>query len=459
MKESQQIEWKESWRDDYLRWICGFANAEGGVLVIGRDDKGRVVGIADASRLLEELPNKIRDLLGIVVEVNLCSEGGKEYLEVVTPAYPSPISYRGHYHQRSGSTLQELKGAALDRFLLRKQGRTWDGVPTPGVTVKDLSGAAVRRFRALAKSSGRIEPGTLRAPVADLIDKLRLREDTHLKRAVLLLFHEDPERFVSGAFVKIGFFRSESDLAYHDEVHGDLFAQVAATIDMLRTKYLKAAIRYEGLQRIEYFPVPDAALREALLNALVHRDYAVAAPVQIRVYEDRLAIWNPAVLPEGWGLDELLGEHASLPYNPNVANAFFRAGEIEAWGRGIQRIFQACRDAGTPKPRVRLAGHDLWLDFAFSPAYLQAVSTTGGRKPITEAGARASVKTSVKTSVKMVDAMLELLRRTPQMTLAEVAGKVGRTVRAVEMASAKLVKAGRLRFVGPQKGGHWEVLP
>ena len=459
MKESQKIEWKESWRDDYLRWICGFANAEGGVLVIGRDDKGRVVGIADASRLLEELPNKIRDLLGIVVEVNLCSEGGKEYLEVVTPAYPSPISYRGHYHQRSGSTLQELKGAALDRFLLRKQGRTWDGVPTPGVTVKDLSGAAVRRFRALAKSSGRIEPGTLRAPVADLIDKLRLREDTHLKRAVLLLFHEDPERFVSGAFVKIGFFRSESDLAYHDEVHGDLFAQVAATIDMLRTKYLKAAIRYEGLQRIEYFPVPDAALREALLNALVHRDYAVAAPVQIRVYEDRLAIWNPAVLPEGWGLDELLGEHASLPYNPNVANAFFRAGEIEAWGRGIQRIFQACRDAATPKPRVRFAGHDLWMEFNFASAYLQAVSTTGGRKPITEAGARASVKTSVKTSVKMVDAMLELLRRTPQMTLAEVAGKVGRTVRAVEMASAKLVKAGRLRFVGPQKGGHWEVLP
>ena len=119
MKESQKIEWKESWRDDYLRWICGFANAEGGVLVIGRDDKGRVVGIADASRLLEELPNKIRDLLGIVVEVNLCSEGGKEYLEVVTPAYPSPISYRGHYHQRSGRC--SLGKTLIDRTSLGHQ--------------------------------------------------------------------------------------------------------------------------------------------------------------------------------------------------------------------------------------------------------------------------------------------------------------------------------------------------
>ncbi|HEV7670216.1 MAG TPA: ATP-binding protein [Thermoanaerobaculia bacterium] len=285
----------------------------------------------------------------------------------------------------------------------------------------------------------------------DLIDKLRLREGAHLKRAALLLFHEDPERFVSGAFVKIGFFRTESDLAYHDEMHGDLFTQVASTIEVLRTKYLKAAIRYEGIQRIESFPVPDAALREALLNALIHRDYAVAAPVQIRVYEDRLSIWNPAVLPEGWSLNEFLHEHASLPYNPNVANAFFRAGEIEAWGRGIQGIFQACRDAGTPKPKIRLAGHDLWLDFAFASGYLQAVSP--------KSDGESARKTSVKTSVKTADTLLELLRRNPQMTLLEVAAEVGRTVRAIEMASAKLVKAGKLRFVGPQKGGRWEVLP
>lgn len=463
MKESQHVEWKESWRDDHLRWVCGFANAEGGVLVIGRNDKGRVVGIPDAARLLEELPNKIRDLLGIVVEVNLRGEEGREYLEVVTPAYSSPISYRGHYYQRSGSTVQELKGAALDRFLLRRQGRTWDGVPVPGVTIKDLSGAAIRRFRALARSSGRVDPGILREPLSGLIGKLRLREGARLKRAALLLFHRDPERFVSGAFVKIGFFRAESDLAYHDEVHGDLFTQVAATIDLLRTKYLKAAIRYEGIQRIESFPVPDAALREALLNALVHRDYAVAAPVQIRVYEDRLAIWNPAVLPEGWRLNDLLREHASLPYNPNVANAFFRAGEIEAWGRGIQRIFQACRDAGTPKPRIRLTGHDLWLEFDFSRDYIRAVSPTGDGASVPEPARKRSGKTpekmSVKTPEKTPEKILSLLSRQPTLSLSEVATAIGRSSRTVERAVAKLAEAGRLKRIGPDKGGHWEVLP
>ncbi len=460
MKESQNTEWKASWRDDHLRWVCGFANAGGGALVIGRDDKGRLVGIADATRLLEELPNKIRDLLGIVVEVNLRSEGGVEYLEVVTPAYPSPISYRGHYYQRSGSTLQELKGAALDRFLLRRQGRTWDGVPAPGVTLKDLSGAAVRRFRMLAGNSGRVEPGTLRAPLVDLIDKLRLREGAQLKRAALLLFHDDPERFVSGAFVKIGFFRSESDLAYHDEVHGDLFNQIALTIDLLRTKYLKAAIRYEGIQRIESFPVPDAALREALLNALVHRDYAVAAPIQIRVYEDRLKIWNPAVLPEGWSLKTLLGEHASQPFNPLVANAFFRAGEIEIWGRGIHRILLSCREEGAPEPQWRLDHNELWLEFPFATDYLTAISVRAGQEPPPDQkwGEKWGKKwgnKSTATRLRIVQAM----RQNPRITTVELANQLGLTsTTGIDKHLKAMREAGCIRRVGPARGGHWEVV-
>ena len=132
MKESQHTEWKESWRDDYLRWVCGFANAEGGTLVIGRNDRGQAVGVANAARLLEEIPNKVRDVLGIMVDVNLLVEDGKELLEIRVEPYPSPISYKGEYHFRSGSTKQELKGAALSHFLLKKQGLHWDGAPLHG---------------------------------------------------------------------------------------------------------------------------------------------------------------------------------------------------------------------------------------------------------------------------------------------------------------------------------------
>ncbi len=371
--ESQHTEWKETWRDDYLRWVCGFANAQGGRLLLGVNDKGQVVGLPDAAKLLEDLPNKVRDLLGVVVDVNLYNETDLSYLEVVVQAYPNPISYRGHYYMRSGSTLQELKGAALDRFLLGRHGRTWDGVPLPQFSLADVSAPAMARFRQLAQRSGRLDAETLAESDANLLDKLRLKEGAYFKRATALLFAADPQRFVTGAFVKVGFFESETELLYHDEVVGDLFHQVKNTLDLLLTKYLKAVISYDGIVRVETFPVPLAALREALLNALVHRDYAVTAPVQIRVYEDRLRMWNPAVLPEGWTLGTLLAAHSSSPYNPAIANAFFRAGEIEAWGRGVERIFAACEAAGSPKPVLRYDPYDMWLEFPFAPADLKAL--------------------------------------------------------------------------------------
>ena len=133
MTENQHIEWKSSWKDEYLRWVSGFANADGGVLHIGRNDKGEVVGVSNAAKLMQDIPNKARDILGIVVAANLRTEGGREYVEIVVDPYPYPVSYKGEYHFRSGSTKQELKGAALDRFLLRKQGRHWDSVPVPHV--------------------------------------------------------------------------------------------------------------------------------------------------------------------------------------------------------------------------------------------------------------------------------------------------------------------------------------
>ena len=236
------------------------------------------MGLPNAARLLEEIPNKVRDILGIVVEVNLREEAGNEWLEIVVEPYPSPISYKGEYHYRSGSTKQELKGAALDRFLLRKLGRHWDGVPVPHVALSDLDAKALADFRKRAARSKRLSPDILAEPDAALVDKLHLTEGRYLKRAAVLLFHPDPERFVTGAFVKIGYFRTNADVDYHDEIHGCLFTQVSETLDRLLSKYLKAFISYEGVQRVETYPVPEAALREAVLNAIAHKDSPAARP-------------------------------------------------------------------------------------------------------------------------------------------------------------------------------------
>ena len=359
MSESQNIEWKETWRDEYLKWVCGFANAQGGVLEIGKNDRGEVVGVKNVLRLLEEIPNKAQALLGVVVDVNLKSEDGGEYLEIVVDSYPNPISYKGEFHYRSGSTKQVLRGAALSRFLLQKYGRTWDDVPLPGVGLKDLDGRVFDGFRQRGADSERLPQDILDESDEGVIERLQLREAGFLKRAAVLLFHPAPDRFVMEAYVKIGYFRG-AELLYQDVVEGDLFTQVDRTMDLLYTKYTKALISYDGVYRVETFPVPREAMREAVINAIIHRDYASPTTIQIRVYDDRITIWNAVQLPPEWSAGQLAGELSSKPYNPRIAYAFFPNRNDRSLGTGystdrgnVQRGWQSHTrvEAGTGRRR------------------------------------------------------------------------------------------------------------
>jgi ATP-dependent DNA helicase RecG len=350
MLESQNIEYKSSWRDEYLKWICGFANANGGIIFIGKDDKGNVVGIKDIKKLLEEIPNKVRDTLGILVDVNLCTNSGGDFIEIIVDGYPNLVNYKGQYHYRSGSTKQELKGAALDKFLLQKKGKRWDGVPVPNITVADLKQETFEFFRRRAIKSQRIEEDLLTDTNEHLIENLQLRENPFLKRAAILLFHSNPEKFVTGAYIKIGYFETDIDLQFQDEIHGNLFVQIEKTMDLLFTKYIKAAISYEGIYRVETYEYPKEALREALLNAIAHKDYSGGIPIQISVYKDKIIFWNEGQLPENWTIENLLIKHPSKAYNPDIANALFRSGYIESWGRGTLKMIKECELAALPKP-------------------------------------------------------------------------------------------------------------
>ena len=233
MKENQAVEWKSSWRDEFLKWICGFTNSNGGKLLIGIDDTGKVIGLKNSRKLMEDIPNKVRDVLGILVEVNLMHKDILEYLEIVIEPYPYPISYKGRYYIRSGSTNQEINGAALDSFLLRKQGLHWDGMPQVALDVNDLN--SLDQFRKLALKSSRIDEEILQENNKNLLDKLHLFNGKYLKKAAALLFHNDPEKFITGAYIKIGFFETDSELIYQDEVHGNLFDQVDKTMDLIFT--------------------------------------------------------------------------------------------------------------------------------------------------------------------------------------------------------------------------------
>ncbi len=459
MKESQHIEWKETWRDEYLRWVCGFSNAEGGVLEIGRNNRGVVVGVPNAARLMEEIPNKVRDVLGIMVDVNLREEDGKEWVEIRVDPYPSPISYRGEYHFRSGCTKQELKGAALERFLLKKRGRHWDGVPEPSFQVKDCSAAVLRLFARQAVQNGRMEKSVLKDSREIILENLELREGAYLKRAACLLFSQRAQRLVSGASIKIGFFVTDDDLRYQDEIRGNLFEQVEKTLEVLHSKYLKAYISYQGIQRLETFLFPLAALREALLNAVVHKDYSSGIPIQISVYEHQIVIWNPGQLPQDWTLERLMGKHPSHPFNPLIANAFFRAGYIESWGRGIEKIDRECREHDIAAPVYDYSMSGLMLTFKANPQHLvAALGAEGAGRGATGRvgdGVGDGVGENLTENQKRI---LVLLAHNARRSARELSLEVGISSRKIERNIASLKKAGKLRRVGTTRSGHWKVL-
>lgn len=463
--ETQTVEWKSSWRDEHLKWICGFANAQGGVLEIGKNDRGEVVGVRGVLRLLEEIPSTVQSLLGIVVDVNLKSEADHEYLEVVVKPHPNPISYRGEFHYRSGSTKQVLRGAALNQFLLARYGRTWDDVPLPGIGLKDLDDRVINRFCRMAVASRRIPSEVRDEPVDSLIENLSLRDGAYLKRAATLLFHPSPRGLVHDAYVKIGYFRG-SEMLFQDVIEGDLFTQVDRTMDLLYTKYTRGLISYNGIYRVETFPVPWEALREAVINAIIHRDYASATTIQIRVYDDRILIWNAADLTSEWAAEHVAEEFSSRPHNPRIAYAFFRAGMIEAWGRGIRRIVDLCLEAGNPTPTWQLeaGGNGLWVRFPFSAAYLAADSAARGNvahyttRERSQQRLDATRKTTRSARSSARDRILDCLRAEPELTRSALAERVGLTADGVKHHLEDLRVTGFLRRVGSDKVGHWEVL-
>jgi ATP-dependent DNA helicase RecG len=420
MSESQNIEYKSSWRDEYLKWICGFANAQGGLIFIGQDDNGNVVGVDDFKKLMDDIPNKIRNAMGITVEVNLHQENEKHFIEIVTHPYSVPISLRGRYYYRSGSTKQELTGTSLNEFLLKKSGKTWDDVIEPRATFEDINEKTVTTFLKASENAGRL-PENEGLPLPELFEKLRLAENGQLKRSAIILFGKEPAKFYPNTFVKIGRFgKDDTDIKFQETEEGNLIVLLQAVLNQLNHKFLTRPIEFEGMHRIEKGEYPVPAIREMLLNALVHRNY-MGAPIQIRVYDDKISIWNEGSLPNGLTLDALKRSHSSRPRNPIIADVSFKGGYIDSWGRGTIKILDTCKQADLPEPEMKEQDggfiitlfkdnltEERLLKLGLNDRQLKAVLIVKDKGKITNKEYQDINKTSDRTALRDLENLIEL---------------------------------------------------
>lgn len=444
MAENQNIEYKESWRTEYLKWICGFANAQGGVIYIGINDAGKVVGVKDSKKLMDDIPNQIQSGLGIIADVNKCQKDGLDYIEIKVKPSSYPVNYRGEYHYRSGSTKQLLQGAALTEFIREKTGYLWDAVPVDSIGIDDLDRDSINIFKREAVRKKRMTKEDLDISNEELLDHLDLLTEGRLKRAAVMLFYRKPGRIITGCYVKIGKFGDGSDLQYQDTVEGSLFSIADKVIDLIYTKYLKAAITYEHDVRVETYPFPREGVREAIYNALGHNNFASSIPIQVRIEEDAMYISNSCILPKHWTVETLLKPHKSEPFNPSIANAFYRAGYIEAWGRGIQKICESCRELGAADPEYTVMGDDLTVKFTA----LESAKISNFKIP--------------KHQDEVLDDVLDErivgeLQRDAGLRQKELANLLHTSVPSVQRAMGRLKENGRIVRKGGKRFGHWEV--
>ena len=457
MAESQKTEYKESWRDEYLKWVCGFANARGGKIYIGVRDDGEVVGVPDSKKLLEDIPNKIKDTMGIIADVNLLSKDGKDYIEIKVNSSSYPVSYKGEYHYRSGSTKQQLRGASLTEFLVEKTGYHWDAVPVDNIGVDDLDSESFEIFRRETVRTGRMSKNDLNISNEELLDHLDLLADGKLKRAAVMLFYKKPGRIISGCYVKIGKFGNGSDLQYQDTVEGSLLRIADRVIDLIYTKYLKAAITYEHDVRVETYPFPREGVREAIYNALGHNNYASSVPIQIRIEDDAMYISNNCILPRGWTVETLMGTHKSVPFNPSIANAFYRAGYIEAWGRGIQKVLESCKELGSPAAEYKILGDDLTVKFtALASAAIPNGQFGGGDggKVGGDGGNNGGIPDGLDDAERVV--FLQV-KQNGNLTADQMSKTLGLAKRTVERTLSKLKEKEFIVRIGSNRNGRWEI--
>ena len=293
--------------------------------------------------------------------------------------------------------------------------------------------------------SGRMTEVDLNMNNQQILENLGLFEHGKLKRAAILLFHRNPEQWIAGAYIKIGYFGEGSDLRYQDEIHGSLFIQADRVIELIYLKYMKAIISYDNVTRIETYPLPKAAVREAVYNAMIHCNYAALVPIQIRIHEDAVYISNDCVFPVGWTVETLMERHRSQPYNPNVANGFFRAGYVETWGRGIEKICEACKEHGVRLPEYTLHMEDIMIKFTplmDSRKEKKQTVTLDGTLDGTLSGT-------------LEENILSAIRKNSKVTQSQIALEIDCSERKVKRLMKSMQEKGMIERVGGRRSGEW----
>ena len=424
--ENQVVEWKESWQDKYLEWICGYANAQGGTLYIGVDDNGNVIGLDSKvqKKLLEDIPNKITAAFGITCDVNLKSKDEKKYIQVEVKKSRLPLNLHGRYYYRTGSVKKEITGFELTEFIIKSTGTSYDAMVSDITRDKLTFEAFKKRYLDVLSGNHDFEE--------DLISFRLMQEDGQMTNAGVLFADQwniHHSRMFCTRWNGLDKAGSVQDALDDMEITGNLLSLFDNAMDFVRKN-------------------SQSIILCIAFNALIHRSYLqTGAHSQIDIFDDRMVITNPGGMYDGSEVQLLDLRHVpSKLRNPILADVFGRLRLMERRGSGFKKILDAYeseeRYTDSLKPEFYTDGYNffltLWnLNYAYDKAQI-----------------KAQIKAQ-RGTLSDRDYILLLIKENPTITQEELANIMGKSRRSVQMLMMQLIEDDAIERLGSKKQGTW----
>ncbi len=447
-KETETIELKKSLAnlDSSLKTVCAFLNHKGGKIYFGIDNGGNVIGQPATDKNLSKVSQKIRAKIKpeIVPEIEEVEIDKKPVIKVAVENYDDSLHYcNGIAYTRCGTETVKIPPDEMEKRIIEKHKIDWERQICRQADFRDLNQGTIKDFIGLAKKSNRLN--IQNEDIKLLLKKLELIRDNKLTNAALLLFGKEPFNFFPNITVKCGRFKDEKKKEFIDmkDYNGNLFDNLENSMLFLKN-HLKISAKISGLLREEKWEIPLDALRESMLNALIHRDYCQNSFVYIKFYDEKIVIANPGKLPRELSISDLYREHESRLRNPIIANVFYMAGFIDAWGRGILDILELMDKENLDRPDFEESGNSFRIIFNRH--------ITPQAEP--DVGKNVGKNVGREERKKVI---LDRIKKNIRFTYVSLAEELNVSEKTIERDIKKLKEEGKIRFVGSKRNGIWKM--
>jgi ATP-dependent DNA helicase RecG len=442
IKETQHIEFKPNFNEDVIETLVAFANAKGGKVFIGIDDKGIpvknfIIGKESIQNWINEVKTKTQ--LQIIPDWEIVNYESTECVAFGVQEYPiKPIACRGKYFKRVNNANHLLSVTEVVNLHLQSINSSWDAYPDTIHTLDDISLEKVQNCIEMMQGKGMT---IMDSPLSFLLKFNLLREDKPTN-AAYLMFKNNHSIITT---IELGRFQDNITIKDTARTQSDIIAQVGEVLEFVK-KHINLEVAITGeAQNIQKWQYPLEAIREIVLNMIIHRDYRSSTDSVIKIFDNKIEFYNPGKLPDDITIEDLLSNnYKSIPRNKSVADFFKNLGLIEKYGSGIGRIIRYFQEANLPEPQFNNISGGFQVT-VFFPENMEKHS------------AQTTEKFTEKFTENLKD-ILDLIDNNPTISFNELSEKIGISRRAIIKNTNRLKQFGLLERIGPDKGGYWKII-